>query len=50
MTGNTIGQFGQHDRIILKAGLVTVETPTHVHFLGYSHRHLADFAMAVLAI
>jgi hypothetical protein len=50
MAGDTIGELGQHHRIILIARAVTTQAPAHVHFLGFSHRHLADFRMAILAV
>ena len=50
MTGNAIGQLGQHDRIICEARAVTAETPAHVHLLGDGDRHLADLAVALFAV
>lgn len=50
MTGNAIGQLGQHDRIVFEARPVTVETPAHVHLLGDGHSHLADLAVALFAV
>jgi hypothetical protein len=50
MANHTIGQFGQHDGIVLEPRAVTVQTPTHIHFLRHGDGHLADFCMAILAV
>jgi hypothetical protein len=50
MASHTIGQFGQHDWIVLKARAVTAQTPTHIHFLRLGEGHLADLRMAIFAV
>ncbi len=50
MTGYTIGQLGQHNRIVFKFSAVTTDTPAHIHQLWLRHRHLADFTVTIFAM
>ncbi len=50
MASDTIGQFGQHYRIILETGAMAIQAPAHIHLLRNSHCHLAKLAMAILTI
>ena len=50
MASDAICQFGQHRRVILEACTVTAQTPTHIHFLRLSNRHLPDLSVTVLAV
>ena len=50
MAGHTIGQPGQHDRVVPGPHTVTIQAPAHIHFLRCGNGHLADFAMAILAV
>lgn len=50
MACHTIGQPGQHNGIVLVPRAVTVQTPTHIHFLRLGDGHLADLSMAILAV
>lgn len=50
MASHTISQFGQHHGIVRVAGSMTAYTPTHIHELRLGNGHLADLAVAILAI
>ncbi|HEX7619738.1 MAG TPA: hypothetical protein VF359_00900 [Anaerolineales bacterium] len=50
MASHTIGQFGQHNWVILVPCAVTAQTPTHIHFLRLCNRHLANLSMAILTV
>lgn len=50
MASHTIGQFGQHNGIVLVPRAMTVQTPTHIHFLRHGGGHLADLSMAIFAV